>query len=496
MTATADPRVARAHLGEVARGSAMTFAGAVVSTIATFALVIVVTRNVDPEAAGRFFAATAVFAMALATAGLGADTGLARFVLRADGTAEVRGLVRTAALPVLVVTTALALLLGLWVPGTRVLMWALPFAAAADLSLAGLRAHATFRSTVVIDRIVRPGFQLLLVVAVLAWGGSGATLAVAWAAGYVVSALLAVRALHQHLGGSLHAPGPLGTDPRAFWSFTWPRAVARIAQVAIQKLDIVLVAALLGAAEAAAYTVATRFVVFGQLANQAVSSVVQPRFTLILTEDTDDRTTLNRVFGTTTCWSMLLAWPVYACVAAAPSAYLAWFGNGYASAENRLVVLVMVAGMLVAVASGPVDTLLLMSGRSGRSLVNTLIALAVDVGLCLLLVPILGIAGAAVAWVASVVLRTILAGVQLHGDLDLRPDLRGLALPATLPLVCVAVPVLALDAVVGLGALSWLAASAGALACYAGAVWRWRVRLGVDVALHALTRRRRPVMAS
>jgi len=495
MTTTADPRAARAHLGEVARGSALTFAGAVVSTVATFALVIVVTRNVEPEAAGRFFAATAVFVMALAAAGLGSDTGLARFVLRADGSAQVRGLVRTAALPVLVVTTALALLLGLWVPGMRVLVWALPFAAAADLSLAALRAHATFRSTVLIDRIVRPGVQLLLVVLVLAWGRSGAALAVAWAAGYVVSALLAMRALHRHLPGGLDVIGAVGADSsRAFWSFTWPRAVARIAQVAIQKLDIVLVAALLGTAEAAAYTVATRFVVFGQLANQAVSSVVQPRFTLILTEDADDRTTLNRVFGTTTCWSMLLAWPVYACVAAAPSAYLAWFGDGYASTENTVVVLVMVAGMLVAVASGPVDTLLLMSGRSGRSLANTLLALAVDVGLCLLLVPMVGIAGAALAWVASVVLRTILAGVQLHADLELRADLRGLALPAALPLVCVAVPLLALDRVVGLGAVSWLAASAGALACYAGAVWRWRVRLGVDVALQALTRRRRPVM--
>ncbi len=84
---------ARTHLAEVARGSAVTLAGAVTSTVATFGLVIVVTL-VSPEEAGRFFATTAVFLMALAAAGLGTDTGLARFVLRANSRDEVRRLIR------------------------------------------------------------------------------------------------------------------------------------------------------------------------------------------------------------------------------------------------------------------------------------------------------------------------------------------------------------------------------------------------------------------
>lgn len=492
-----DPRLdARAHLAQVARGSAVTLAGAVTSTVATFGLVIVVTRSVSPEAAGRFFAMTAVFLMALAAAGLGTDTGLARFVLRANGRAEARHLIRMAAVPVMAAATGLAVLVGLLVPDARALLWALPFAAGADLCLAGMRAHASFRSTVLIDRIARPGAQVLLVGVVLMWDLPGSSLALAWSSAYVLSALLSARALRRGVaGGPAARPTPEdgGTDPRAFWGFTWPRAVARIAQVSVQKLDIVLVAYLLGATEAAAYTVATRFVVFGQLANQAISSVVQPRFTLILSGGQADRRTLDHVFGTTTCWSILLAWPVYACVAAAPSAYLGLFGPGYVTGANAAVVLVMVLGMLLAVASGPVDTLLLMAGRSGLSLANTLIALAVDVALCLLLLPILGILGAAIAWAVSVVLRALLASVQLGLDLQLRPDLRALALTAALPVVCVALPVGAYTAAIGAGTVGWLGASLAACLCYASIGWRLRVRLGIDVATAALARGRRPV---
>ena len=64
---------------------------------------------------------------------------------------------------------------------------------------------------------------------------------------------------------------------RAFWAFTAPRAVASGAQTALQSIDVLLVASLAGLAPAAAYAVAGRFIVLGQLANGAISQAVQPR---------------------------------------------------------------------------------------------------------------------------------------------------------------------------------------------------------------------------
>lgn len=485
----------RRHLRAVARGSAATLAGAVLSTLAGFGLVLVVTRSVTPDTAGRFFAVTAVFLVALAAAGLGTDTGLARFVLRDDRPDAVRALVRTAAVPVLATSVLLALGLGLWWPDARALMWALPLAAATDLCLAAVRAHALFRATVLVDRIVRPAVQIAFVAVAILVDLPGAGLAAAWGAAYAVSAVLALGSLRVLVGKGSRGAAVVGR--RDYWRFTAPRAIARIAQVGVQRLDIVLVAWLLSPTDAAIYTVATRFVVFGQLANQAVSSVVQPRFTMILATEGDDAPALvTRVFGVSTCWSVLLAWPVYLAVAAAPAAYLGWFGSSYPRGEAVVVALVMAGGMLVAVASGPVDTLLLMTGRSGLSLANTLVALALDVGLCLLLVPRIGIAGAALAWVVAVVVRCVLAVLQLRADIGLRLPVADLALAAALPVACVGLPVAVLALAAGLTPVTWLVATALAGVGYAAVVWRLRTRLAVDVFVTGFRSRRRLAVAA
>lgn len=487
------PDASRLHLGAVARGSTATIVGAAVSTVAGFGLVVLVTRAVDPTTAGTFFAATAVFAVALAVAGLGTETGLARFVLRADGPPAVRRLLHIATAPVLLAATGLAIVLAVVAPDTRPLVWALPCAAASDLCLAAVRAHASFRSTVLIERLLRPALQVGLVGLALVVDTSGDGLAVAWAAGYVVSLVLGWRAVRAKVPAAREALVATGAEERrvrrAFWTFTWPRAVARAAQVGIQKLDIVLVAWLLTPADAAVYTVATRFVVFGQLANQAVSSVVQPRFTIILADRSATAATLGRVFGTTACWCVLLAWPVYLGVAAAPTGYLGWFGPAFTGADATATVVVMCVGMLAAVASGPVDTLLLMTGGSMRSLANTVVALVVDVVLCLLLVPAMGIVGAAVAWVAAVVLRCCLAIVQLRGEVRLAPDLGALALACVLPVACVGAPVALVGALFGLSPAGWLAACVVSGAFYVAALWRVRDRLAVDVFLDGLRTR-------
>lgn len=482
------------HLRALARGSALTLGGAVVSTVVGFGLVLFLTRTVDQATAGTFFAVTAAFIMLLAVAGLGTDTGLARFVLRQEGGAgaAVPTLLRVAVIPVLVVACLLALALTVSGSALQPLAWALPIAAVSDFALAATRAYSVFGPTVAADRIARPTAQAVLVAGAVALGGGSALLAAAWGGAYGVSAVLGIRALRKVLARSGAATGPAPTASavrRDFWSFTWPRAVARISQVAIQKADVVLVALLLTPADAALYMVATRFVVFGQLASQAVSLVVQPRFTAILVGD--DRTALRRVFTVATCWSVLLAWPVYLLVAVAPTGYLGWFGDAYTGRDAVWVAVLMATSMLFAVASGPVDTLLLMAGRSGLSLANSLLALAVDVSLCLLLVPRIGIAGAALAWGIAVALRCLLGAIQVHAELDLLPDLRALALAGAVPVACLAVPMLVVDRLVGLGPAAWLLVAAVAAAGYLAVVWRLRRPLAVDVFVAGLVERPR-----
>ncbi|HEU4811922.1 MAG TPA: lipopolysaccharide biosynthesis protein [Nocardioides sp.] len=500
------------HLDRVARGGALGLSGAVVSAIGGFGLAVVVTRGFDPDVAGVFFASVSVFAVLVAACSLGIETGLARFLLRLeaqDRVADSRRVLRVAAVPTLVTACLVAAFVAADADALgrslhlgpdaalllRLLMLALPFAVAADLCLSATRAFGRMRTTVVVDRLLRSGLQPLAALLVVAGGGGLLVLAASWAMAYVVSAVVAGIALSRFLrdrwaGAPSVVSAPGGRVGRDFWAFTWPRGVARLAQVGIQKADIVIVAVMLSPGHAALYTAATRFVAVGQLVTQSLQQVLQPRFTAILVHD--DARTLREVYGVATSWAMLLAWPLYLAVGSSPAAYLSIFGEHYGPGASGVgvVVVVMAGAMLLAVASGPVDTLLLMAGRSGLSMLNAVTALVVDVVLCLLLIPVMGISGAAVAWAVAVTTRCGLAFVQVHHQLHISPVGRDQAVAALLPVACVGIPVGVFSAWTGAGLLGWLAVGLVSAAAYARSLWVFRERLHLDLLAASLVPRR------
>ncbi len=503
----------RGHLGRVARGGMLGMVGAVTSALAGFALAVLVTRGLEPASAGIFFACTTVFLMMASLSSLGTDTGLARFLIRHEAHGRTDDLVRTftvAAAPALSVALVAAVgvevfagstadALGAGQGGTlalRLLAPVLPLAVAADVALSATRGFGRMRETVFVDRFVRAGLQPVAVAVALLAGGGVAAVAIGWASVYAISAVLALVAVRRCFRVRAAAaeppqgrPRPRPQSPaagvgREFWRFTWPRGVTRGAQMAIQKADIVIVAALLGPADAAFYTAATRFVALGQFATQAFQQVLQPRFTAILVHD--DTATLRDVYRVATGWNIIVTWPVYLVVGCSPAVYLSIFGEVYSGHGGRLVVVTMAGAMLLAVASGPVDTLLLMAGRSRTSMGNALVALVLDVALCLVLVPTFGIAGAGLAWAVAVITRCSLAFGQVRRSLDVAPGGAGVAVAAVLPLGCVGLPVLAATLTAPASAGAWTGAVLAGGGLYVVALWRCRRVLRLDLLVAAL----------
>jgi O-antigen/teichoic acid export membrane protein len=100
------------------------------------------------------------------------------------------------------------------------------------------------------------------------------------------------------------------------------------------------------------------------------------------------------------------------------------------------VVVILSLAMLFATASGPVDSVLLMAGRSWISLFNNTLALAVDVVLNIFLVPAYGATGAAISWAAAIVLRNVLPLLQVHRSMHMWPATRDSVHAGAAALVC------------------------------------------------------------
>lgn len=457
----------RDAVAESARGGIANLLGAGLGGVAGVAVTWLVARGLGPAQAGSFFAATAAFTLIGGVARLGTVTGLVYWParLRALSTPELlKACLRTALPPVAVTGCLLAALTFLFAPHgyaepLRALAVFLPLSALADALLAVTRGHRWMRPTVLIDRIARPALQLLLVGAVFLAGAPASTWALAWALPFVPACLLSAVLVGRLVRSSGDAPGASLT--REFWRYTAPRALANIAQTALQRVDVLLVAGLAGLSAAAAYAVAGRFVVVGQLANGAISQAVQPRLAESLA--VGDLATARRLYRTATGWLILTSWPLHLTVLQYAGDYLGLFGHHYRHAAA--VVRVLALAMILASGCGMVDMVLAMGGRTTWNLVNVLTALGVTIGLDVLLIPRLGLLGAAVGLACAVAVNNLLPLAQITIKLRLHPFGRTTLAAAGLALFSFGAVPAALHAYPPL-----LAIGAGAVAYLAGVV--------------------------
>lgn len=484
-----------ANLGALARGGALNLVGAAVGAALNIGLVVLVTRGFSKAEAGIFFAATSVFLLGAMISKLGTETGLIYFITRfrmLGQAARIRRLFRVAFTPVVAVSTLMgAALYGFapWLAGVAVagppghftgylrsLAVFLPLAALLDTLLAATRGFRRQRPTVLLDGIGRPLGQACLVAGVVVTAATPA-LGLAWAAPYLPAALLAWLWLASLSRPALaEPPGAAGSRLAGeFWKYTWPRTFASIAQLALQRFDIILLAALRGPAEAAIYTAATRFLVVGQLGGKAISMAVQPQLgeQLALKNTAAART----LYRTGTAWLMLLSWPLYLLCAVFAEPILALFGRGYQAGVT--VIVVLAGAMLIATGCGMVDMVLSMSGRTSWNLINTVLALAVNVAVDLLLIPRIGILGAAIGWAAAIVFNNVVPLVQVGWRLRLHPFGAATLYAGLLAVLCFAVLPYGVRAVAGTAMTPLLAAAGAGALLYVAGCWRLRHRLGL-----------------
>lgn len=499
----------RGQLEKLARRGTASVVGAGFSAVFGVLLVVVVTNGFSPPVAGTLFAATSTFLILQSVALLGTDTGLVRVLpghLASGRAADVRRTLAISAVPVVALSVATAAGLYALAPGLapylvgpdvaplmsemlRALALVLPVAALYDLVLAGTRGMGSMRPTVVVENIGRLGLQALAVLAAYLMGADAVLLATAWAvpyiAGLVASSIWLRRLVTARKVPSV-APRPWSVLASEFWSYTAPRAVARVTQTALKRSDIVLVAALASPAEAALYTAATRFIVLGQLFVQSVQQALSPQLSSLFTRG--ETRAANSVFQAATLWSMIAAWPLYLVLATWSPVLMGVFGDGYGVASD--VVLILSLTMLLATACGPVDAVLLMAGHSWLSLINSTVTLAVNVGLNLVLIPLYGIRGAAIAWSVAIVVRNLLPLIQVHRHLSMSPLTRSAGLVGVGAAACLGGPG-ALAGLFGLprGLEATLLIMGAAL--YTAGIWNKRGQLGLR-AFHAAVRRRAP----
>lgn len=474
----------------LAFGAAVNLVGGGLGAVVNLVLAALVGRYLGAEGAGVYFLVVAAFVILANTAELGADTGLVRFVsaARAVGTPEqVPALVRMAVRPVLAGAVGITAVGVAWmllappVDGVSPLVLALCVPVALCLSgtalmLAVTRGFGDPITFPLLQNVVLPLGRLGGVALAVLLGWSLEALLLGWLAPVpivlVVATAIAMRLVARSRATSA---APAGDVARPFWRFSAARGVTASIEILLEWVDVIIVGALAGPAEAGVYAVVTRCVRAGEVVQQAARIVMGPAVSAALARGERERA--GEIYGVVTAAMVWLSWPFFALLAVFADAVLGLFGADFRTGAIPLAVLA--AAMAFATAAGAVQTVLLMGGRSSWQLADKSGALALNVVLNLLLVPTFGITGAAVAWAVTIVVDTVVVTAQVQGAMGVRPPVGPIALAAGLALVGVLLPALVLREQLG-SSLAVLAGCAAGLAVVHLALgWLLRERLGL-----------------
>jgi O-antigen/teichoic acid export membrane protein len=373
----------------------------------------------------------------------------------------------------------------------RVFVVALPFAAVYLACVAATRGFGTMLPAVVIDKIGKPLLQVILLFMTVSFGWGAIALAASWTVPIVIAlgatlTWLVLAARHDPSDPATSAPRTAREIFFAFWRFSLPRGIAATFQVLILWLDTLLIGILASAHAAGVYTASTRYVLLGTFVGVAIAQAVAPQLASMFASGHRDRA--RALFGTATTWGIAATWPLFLTLAIYSRTVLLVFGSRFEEGAGVLAILSL--AMLLASATGPVDWVLLMGGKSGWNLLNTALALAVNIALNLVLIPRIGITGAAIAWAASIIVNSVVPLLEAWLLLGMHPFSLGSLLAAAASVVCFGGVAVTIRAFLGDGVLALIVSIVISSVLYLGILWRSRGLLDVEAIAAAVHPRR------
>lgn len=502
-----NPTIDDSEITAAARGGAISFAGAATSALMGFVLTIVLARTLGDTGAGIVLQAIAAFTIAQSIARLGMDTAAVWILPKLAHSApeNVRGAAVALLVPPAVAGLVAAGGLALVAPALRgslgdtvtnaivAVGWFLPFGTVLMVALAATRGLGGVVPYTLIGSVALPTVRPVAVLAVAGVSTGAMAGALAWAAPVPIAMVFAVAVVWLRVRRAERPAGVTGkvvcdaSLQRRIWGFAAPRTISSALEQSIVWLDVMLVGAIAGASEAGVYGTASRFVTAGLIVATAIRIVVAPRFSAML--ERDDTASVQSLYTATTTWIVYFGTPIYVGFAIFAPTVLRWFGSEFERGAASLVILCI--GCTAMLGAGNIQALLLMSGRSGLAAANKAAVLATNVVGNLLLVPVIGIRGAAATWAASMILDAVLAAVQVRRIIGVRLQPAAAAYAFGVAVICAVVP-----SVIALGLLgqnTGAAIAAGASSTVILVSWCAidRTRLGTDALMSIVRKRNR-----
>jgi O-antigen/teichoic acid export membrane protein len=397
-------------------GTGQSAVGLVVAILATFGAQVLITRGQGAEVFGIVTLATQGALVLGFFSRFGMDMAAVRRVAIEVGRGErgrARAIVGRASVIAAISSVAVAALVfalaeplarafapdaaGAATLAFRAAALAVPFTALVQVYLGATRGLKVMRHTLYVFWMGQPlGWLLLIPLGWLVARTAGTTTlmyAVSWALATAWAAFLWHRET-RGFGSEPVEPGEVGGLIR----YGAPRAPAALFSQLLFWTDLFVLALFVGQAgvtqaDVGIYAAAARAAQVILLFIISVSLMFSPFVADLHARGERDK--LDRLYKWLTRWTLAATLPIFIVLAVAPGSALRLFGAEFGAGAVALNILLL--GQLVNVATGTVGFILIMVGRTGWDMVVYAASVVLDVAVAWVLIPGLGMEGAAVA---------------------------------------------------------------------------------------------------
>jgi O-antigen/teichoic acid export membrane protein len=419
------------HVRALARGTAVLVASGVVSYVGALLLNIVLARTLGVEGFGIWAVAFSV-AMLLSTIGLlGADWIVMRQGSYFHGVGDLPRLRRTIHVA-LVLAGASLLVLGValfvaaeaiadgllheptMAPLLRLTGVIVPVMGVRQVLVYGTQAFKRMTDAALNRNILQPALRLAFVGAALLIRPSPLSAYV----GLVVAEFVLLLTAAWMLDRRLPLFGAIDdVNTRELISGALPAWGSRLAGQSRAQIFPIILGALSTISSSAIFVAANRI----SIAPASIVNTMNQVF-IVMASDLflrNRRGEMSAVFKSCAKLSFVLGFPLFVIMVAFPRELLSLFGGSFESGSEALVVLAF--GVLFQFGTGPVTVTLIVIGRPKLALLDYALVLVLEIALGLLLIPSLGVLGAAIARTAGTMLNNVLPLAQVWRIVGVSP---------------------------------------------------------------------------
>ena len=438
----------RGALGSIGLSAVIVLSGSILSQVMGFGTRIVMTWFLPVDGYGEIVLGITVLNMLGIVSILGLGQTLTRYLPQADSDEEhnrVTAAIYQIGVGLSMIWAALGFLTADFIAGTvfgnpgmtnvvRIFALALPFYVLMRLSLRGIQGHKETTPNIVTKQLIRPGTQLAGVAALSLAGFGVLGLAFGYTLGFGLAGIVGFAFFIRAGGyqvGSLLVPSSR-TRYRELLAFSVPLAISGSFGIVTKNSDRFLLGVFDVSGAVAVYDVVFLLSQFILFFGPVLNYLFQPIMAEYDAESDYHR--MDKLYKIITRWLMVLTFPIFTLLVLFPETILGTiFGSEYRDGGFALALLAV--GFFAARLVGLSNSFLTATGDTKVIMYISGATAVLNFGLNVVLIPVFGIVGAALATVSSSLLNNGLQAGYIYRTTKIHPFTKELLAPLVLGLV-------------------------------------------------------------